>query len=281
MQNLQTFIDLLTKGRKLHISILDQSGALNTNETRLRLQNVLHSKHFCDVAKSTEKGFRTCLRCKRMANRKAKKGKQPFAGHCLCGLYEIAFPVVVGETVLAIIYIGNVIIDEAKTRSRIERLCRYTGVSRDLLIEELSECETLERDEELFQMAEIVSDYLKSVYKQAPKSPHCTHWLVSALKRYAEEKFWTDISLKNLAFEYHKNEKYIGRLFKKEIGTDFHAYCIKLRLEKAERLLLETQDKILEIALECGFNNVSYFNRVFSKKNGISPKEYRSRAHLH
>ena len=47
----------------------------------------------------------------------------------------------------------------------------------------------------------------------------------------------------------------MGRLFKEKMGMTFHQYCLLLRLQKAEELLLRTPDKIIDIALECGFNN--------------------------
>ena len=50
MQNLQVLIDMLTKGRKLHISILDLNGILNTPSTRVCFENVIHSKKICDIA---------------------------------------------------------------------------------------------------------------------------------------------------------------------------------------------------------------------------------------
>ena len=71
MQNLQVMIDQLTKGRHLHISILDLTGILNNTMTEISFKNVIHSKRFCDIAKSTDKGYRTCLRCKMLANTKA------------------------------------------------------------------------------------------------------------------------------------------------------------------------------------------------------------------
>ena len=79
----------------------------------------------------------------------------------------------------------------------------------------------------------------------------------------------------DIEFMDRKNEKYLGRLFKKEMGISFSEYCIGLRLEKAEESLLKSNDKIIDIALDCGFNNISYFNRVFRKKHNVSPGEYR------
>lgn len=57
MQNLQVMIDQLTKGRHLHISILDLTGILNNTMTEISFKNVIHSKRFCDIAKSTDKGY--------------------------------------------------------------------------------------------------------------------------------------------------------------------------------------------------------------------------------
>lgn len=51
MQNLQVMIDQLTKGRHLHISILDLTGILNNTMTEISFKNVIHSKRFCDIAK--------------------------------------------------------------------------------------------------------------------------------------------------------------------------------------------------------------------------------------
>ena len=47
-------------------------------------------------------------------------------------------------------------------------------------------------------------------------------------------------------------------------------------LEKAENLLINSDDKIINIAMDCGFNNISYFNRIFQKKHHVSPSKYRN-----
>ena len=274
MQTLQVLIDMLTKGRKLHVSILDISGILNTPSTNISFENVIHSKTFCDIAKSTEKGFRLCLRCKKLANAKAVEYKKPFCGHCLYGLYEAAVPVIIGKSVAAVVYVGNAVIDIDKTYSRIDKACHYTQVDRQMLCAQTKECEYLNQADEPLKIAEIVGDYIKLLYVKAPKTPTSMHWLVLALKQYAERMYGSNPTLKDLSVIYHKNEKYMGRLFIKEMHVSFHEYCLLLKLQKAEALLLGTGDKIIDVALECGFDNISYFNRVFKKQYGMSPGEY-------
>ena len=274
MQTLQFLIDMLTKGRKLHISILDLTGVLNTPSTKINFENVIHSKKFCDIAKTTEKGYRCCLHCKALANTKAITSRQPFCGHCIYGIYEAAMPVIVDKTVSAVVYVGNAIVDRKQTESRIEKACRYTDVDQRLLYEQAKECEYVDNVDELMQIAEIVCDYITMLHQAEPKEATALHWLVSALKEHADQTFCLNPTLKELSVLYHKNEKYMGRLFKNEMHVSFHEYCLLLKLKKAETLLLSATNKIIDVALECGFDNISYFNRTFKRQYGMTPSEY-------
>ena len=277
MQTLKTLIEVLEKNRKIHISILDLGGILSLPDMKIDFKNVIHSKEFCNIAKSTEIGYSTCLKCKKLANEKAIKSMQPYYGQCVYGLYEYAVPVIIEKNVMAIVYVGNAILNEEKVKEKIKITCKLTGVSVKSLYRQLEECEKINDIKELYQIADIVSDYIKTLYLNQPKTKVEMHWLVQAIKKYADKRFCYNLTLKELAITYQKNEQYLGRLFKKHMGVDFSTYCMQLRLIKAENLLQNSKNKIIEIALDSGFNNVSYFNRAFRKKHGISPKEYRAK----
>lgn len=277
MQKLQTLIDMLTSGRKIHISIVDVSGVLNSDSTEIMFENVIHSKTFCNIAKSTECGYNLCLNCKKLANTRAINEKLPFFGMCFYGIFEAAVPVIIGGATVAVVYVGNAIINEKESLNRLVTAARFTGVDREKLKSCLSDCEALPDSKELFSIGEIVGDYLKMLYGKAETDSEGLHWIVSAVKRYAEGEGGNAPTLKELASIYHKNEKYMGRLFEREMGISYSKYCLGLRLERAEALLLKTSDKIIDIALECGFENISYFNRAFKERYGVSPGKYRKR----
>ncbi|MDQ8179346.1 helix-turn-helix domain-containing protein [Pelagicoccus sp. SDUM812005] len=77
------------------------------------------------------------------------------------------------------------------------------------------------------------------------------------------------------AVDLHPN--YAMNLFKKTFGTTLVDYITHHRVSHAQRLLITTDDKILDVAMASGFNTLSRFNEAFRRACGCSPKEYRKR----
>lgn len=80
-----------------------------------------------------------------------------------------------------------------------------------------------------------------------------------------------------LANELHVSEPTIYRLFAEQIGIPLGKYITSVRVSAVCRCLEETDDKITNIAMNCGFTGISNFYRVFHDYMGISPKEYRKK----
>jgi len=93
---------------------------------------------------------------------------------------------------------------------------------------------------------------------------------------YLERHYSEDITLEQLAKISISSERQITRVFKHITGDTIFSYLHKLRIEKAKNLLLQTDNKISDICMQVGFNDISFFNRVFKKTVGVSPKSYRS-----
>lgn len=84
--------------------------------------------------------------------------------------------------------------------------------------------------------------------------------------------------MRGLSKIYYLNENYLGRLYKRQTGKSFSAYLNEIRLEKACALLRETDDPVIAVALATGFNNVTYFNRIFKRHMGVTPTAYRAQS---
>ena len=97
-----------------------------------------------------------------------------------------------------------------------------------------------------------------------------------SLVSYMEQNYTHSITLQDLAVLISCNPQYLCRFFKEITGTSPMQYLIALRVEHACTLLTGTASPILDISLDCGFENVSYFIRKFRQLRGCTPREYRN-----
>ncbi len=70
------------------------------------------------------------------------------------------------------------------------------------------------------------------------------------------------------------------RLFNQHTGKTINDYINELRIREAEQRLIETDDPVIRISMDTGFDNIRTFNRVFKKINGVSPSLFRERGDL-
>ena len=94
---------------------------------------------------------------------------------------------------------------------------------------------------------------------------------------YIQQNFMEKISLKEFGEQFHLSEKYISRYFKEHFHITLSQYITHLRLEYAKQLLQDTDIPVTEIAMQSGYQNVSYFIRSFKKTYGMSPLKYRNK----
>lgn len=92
---------------------------------------------------------------------------------------------------------------------------------------------------------------------------------------YMNKNFRNDITLEGLALLVNMHEASLSRFIKKRTGKTFIDCLNEIRIGQASRLIIDTSQSISEIAYSCGFNNISYFNRVFKKQKACTPKEFR------
>ncbi len=98
---------------------------------------------------------------------------------------------------------------------------------------------------------------------------------VQKVKNYIINNYRDEIRLGMLADLVGMSPSAFSRFFKLRTGRNLSDYIIDLRLGYACRKLVDSTDSISEISYACGFNNLSNFNRIFKKKKGCSPSEFR------
>jgi two-component system response regulator YesN len=125
------------------------------------------------------------------------------------------------------------------------------------------------------QLKKLIPDMIQQAMKIIHERNESFHQLVRLSLQYTNDHYMNEISLKTISYELSVNPAYLGQLFKEETGKYFNDYLTDLRMQKSLTFLLKSNKKISEIAEKIGIPNQSYFNRLFKKKFGISPMEYR------
>ncbi len=92
---------------------------------------------------------------------------------------------------------------------------------------------------------------------------------------YMNQSFQKQITLTEVSKLANMTDASFSRFFKARTGITFMDSLLEMRLGHASRLLIDTTQSVAEVAYNCGFNNISNFNRLFKKKKGCTPKEFR------
>ncbi len=98
---------------------------------------------------------------------------------------------------------------------------------------------------------------------------------VRETKKYLQDNYAKAISLEDAARHVMLAPTYLSLLFKQETGKNYNEYLTEIRMEAAKELLSKTGMGIEEVAEQVGYTDSRYFSKLFTKKVGIRPKEYR------
>ena len=97
------------------------------------------------------------------------------------------------------------------------------------------------------------------------------------IERYISTNLYNKVSLEEMASYLGMNRTYFCMFFKKHYVKGFSDYLNDMRIDRAAALLIKDDRQIADVARECGFKTVPYFNRAFKRSKGVSPGEYRKK----
>ena len=95
------------------------------------------------------------------------------------------------------------------------------------------------------------------------------------IAKYIDSHYAEDVSIERLVREFYVSPYHLSHMFREKTGYSVKQYILRRRLGEAQMRLAATQDSIQAIAEAIGFEDASYFSRIFSKYIGMTPSEYR------
>ncbi|MEW6355728.1 MAG: helix-turn-helix domain-containing protein [Planctomycetota bacterium] len=252
-----------------------------------RLDWIYHAHHgrFCEIVKTNTK-MKSCggYDYHRM-NAEARRRKGPFVNTCHAGATEVIVPIIAREKHIATIFCGQAItlaqdklgfadiqrrvsdldIDIRALRQAYESLPRISAKRLQRMGELLFLAVT--------QLAESMSDRAieQEIVLRQYKPIQAA---IGLMKTHLNEP----LSAGLIARTIRLNPAYFCRLFKRVTRMTVTNYLTELRIERAKKLLRNTQLRMSEIAHEIGYSRQSYFARKFRDIAGVSPRQFRSNA---
>jgi len=104
---------------------------------------------------------------------------------------------------------------------------------------------------------------------------------VKGIHEFLMKNYREDMNLEEIASIIHMAPASACRFFKSSTGLTIFEYLNKIKIDYACKLLLNTDQNIVNIGYDCGFNNLSHFNKQFRKFTGKTPSQFRKLRHSH
>lgn len=101
--------------------------------------------------------------------------------------------------------------------------------------------------------------------------------LVEKALNYIDQHLAEPITLEQVAAHIHMSASYLSQLFKQLNGFTVWEYIVSRRIALAKRLLLESDELVLDVSMKCGFNSITNFNRAFKREAAMTPRMYRKK----
>ncbi len=147
---------------------------------------------------------------------------------------------------------------------------------RELMARINSQIQLKKLRDKLEQVNKTLYQRLKNQAGAEPRVSQSTEEKVKKVVEFLEENFTADLSREGLAAAVDLSPDHLSRTFNTITGKRLDEYINELRIEEAKRLLKTTDESVLSIAFQVGFENIRTFNRAFQKITGVVPTEFRT-----
>lgn len=124
-------------------------------------------------------------------------------------------------------------------------------------------------------LLQLLAQCLKENHYNLKQYENWNNDTFSKILFYVSTHYREDISLKHLSEYFHYTTQHISLMFKRYLHINYYVYLTKLRLDRAKLLLMTTDKRIIDIALECGFSSEHGLINHFKKWYGKTPSQYR------
>ena len=124
-------------------------------------------------------------------------------------------------------------------------------------------------------MYKVLRDIVSNLQGKSQNQSADSSSIIRKVQRLVETEYSQMLSLEYLAGKVYLTPSYLSFIFKQETGKNLIRYITDVRMYNAQKMLTDGALKISQIAKNCGYDNTSYFNKMFKNYYGVTPRQYR------
>ena len=232
------------------------------------LAHCSHPDDFCTLLQSVDVENENCKKCDQQILQKCSRSGK-LEGHiCAAGLYDSAMPIVKDHIIVGYVIMGRV--RSVHSPAQLQHIPN-------------ADAKTVEKLKLLYNQLPFLSakqlsalyDLLPSVlFDRAIRIVYDP--IVNDIIEYIDNHIYEELSVTNICARFHLSVNHLYNLFRENLDRTVNAYIIEQRIILAKNLLSTSGKTIYEIAENVGISNYPYFCKLFKKKTGVTPSQFRN-----
>ena len=229
---------------------------------------------FCCKVQQKESVKQKCHLADDVAFEMVRSTGLPYTYKCHCVLIETVAPIYNYGNLTGYFMMGQITDDDPNSLISIKELSQNNFEGVDELDEACRHIPVIKSDMigSYINILEIIAEYMTQTKRLTAKERD----LANGIKGYIHKFYQKKLSVKLLCETFGCSRTTLMNTFKEKYGVTLGDYITQYRLEKAEKMLLDSKKSIKSIAFENGFADQNYFTKVFMKKHSMTPSEYRA-----
>lgn len=256
--------------RRLIENLFDLVGvSLSVLDTDYRiLTHCSRKDDFCSLLQRTGDAAENCRNCDMAILKKCSRSKK-LEGHiCAAGLYDCAMPIIKYDTIVGFVIMGR--IRSAKSPLVPGNIPEMDPETRNGLMQKYEKIPIMTQ-KQLTALYDLLPSILFDSAIRIVYDP-----LANKLAQYIEANLRDDLSVSSLCDRFHISANRLYNTFRKNFDRTVSDYITDQRLKRAKEMLTDSDEPVYIIAESVGISNYTYFCKLFKKRSGCTPVQFRN-----
>ena len=226
---------------------------------------------YCTNIHKSQNCMDICLESDKCSLAKAFELNDLYVYKCPFGIYEALMPIRKNDEIVAYVFVGMGVEDNAESIAALmnNALNVSPNLNKAQLEKSIADLPKYSREklDAFAALLPLIAEYIET--NNLLSDTDMT--IGQLIKTYIKNNLSNKITLSDLSWKLHCSTVTLTEHFKNEYGITIMEYVMKKRMEKARRLLVNSELSIREVAEECGFSDNEYFSRCFKDFHDMSP----------